>query len=100
MKLILPQASRLNMASLKVDLVNKHGESIKTLTMKGVTTSFDLPSAGAFKIRLSGKTHTGAAFQRTSREIRPQAAIIRTQFDQGLLKVRPAIVTPLRVAID
>lgn len=100
MKLILPQASRLNMASLKVELVNAQGSSLKTLTMNGNTASFDLPSAKSFKIRLTGKTLTGAAFQRTSREIRPQAAIIRTQLDQSLLKIRPAVATPLRIAID
>jgi hypothetical protein len=88
------------MASLKVDLVNEHGASIKSLRLNGDTASFDLPSAKAFKIRLSGKTLDGTAFQRTSHEIKPQIAIIRTQLDQSLLTIRRGITSSFSAAID
>ncbi|KAK3738877.1 hypothetical protein QZH41_014661 [Actinostola sp. cb2023] len=87
-KIVIPQVSRLNMASLKFDLINEHGASVKSLSVKDEAASFELPSANTFKIRLSGKTSSGSAFQRISREeIRPQEAIIRTQIHQSLLTI-------------
>ncbi|XP_031559995.1 hemicentin-1-like [Actinia tenebrosa] len=101
LKLLLPHISSLNMASLKADLVNEHGVSIKDLTFKDDTATFDLPSVRAFRIRLSGKTHDGNAFQRLSREeVKPQTAIIRTQIHQSLLTIKRGVRSSFRAAID
>ncbi|KAK3738880.1 hypothetical protein QZH41_014662 [Actinostola sp. cb2023] len=100
-KIVIPQVSRLNMASLKFDLINEHGASVKSLSVKDEAASFELPSANTFKIRLSGKTHSGSAFQRLSREeIKPQQAIIRTQIHQSLLTIKRGIRSSFRAAID
>ena len=100
-RVLVPQVSRLDMTSLTFDLVNEHGARVKSLTIKDGTATFDLPSAKSFKIRLSGKTSSGSAFQRISREeIRPQEAIIRTQIHQSLLTITRGKRSSFRAAID
>merc|ERR1712212_595710 len=56
-KIIIPHGSKLDKSSLKLDLVNKLGESLRSLSLKDKMATFDLPSVNAFRIRLSGKTH-------------------------------------------
>lgn len=100
MKLLLPHIS-IKRGSLKVDLVNEHGASIKNLAIICDTATFDLPSARAFRIRLSGKTEDGNAFQRlSSEEITPQTAIIRTQIRQSLLTIKRGVLSSFRATID
>jgi len=100
-KIVIPNIARLNKDSLKVDIVDEGGKNLKTLTVKDEMASFDLPSNNPFKIRLSGKTNSGESFQRVSREeIRPQAAIIRTQIHQSLLTVKRGSRSSFRAAID
>ena len=100
-KIVIPNSARLNMGSLKIDLVNGHGASVRSLNVKDEMASFDLPSANAFRIRLSGKTHSGNPFQRmSSEEIKPQEAIIRTQIHQSLLTIKRGSRSSFRAAID
>merc|ERR1719309_791260 len=100
-KIIVPHGSRLDKTSLKVDLVNEHGASLRSLSVKDEMATFDLPSASSFKIRLSGKTHSGNPFQRMSSEdIKPQEAVIRTQIMSSLLTVRRGSKSSFRAAID
>jgi len=100
-KIIIPHGSRLDKSSLKVDLVNGHGASVRSLSVKDEMATFDLPSAKAFRVRLTGKTHSGNPFQRmSSEEIKPQQAIIRTQIMTSLLTVKRGSRSSFRAAID
>jgi len=100
-KIIIPNIARLDSNSLMVDFVNEDGQSIKTLAVMDEMASFDLPTNNPFRIRLSGKTRNGESFQRVSRkEVKPQYAFIRTQFQQDLLTIKRGSRSSFRAAID
>lgn len=70
------------------------------LTLNDSTITFDVPADEAFKIRLTGNTRDGELFMRTSRVIRPQAAIIRAQVLEDMQTVKRGKISYLRALID
>ena len=69
--------------------------------MKDDMATFDLPSPKPFKVRLSGKTHSGNVFQRLSREeVKPSEAIIRTKITSSLLTIKRNVKSSFQAAID
>jgi len=101
MSISIPQESKLDTGSLAFDLLNDRGEQVQSLTHSGYISSFHLPSAKAFRVRMSGKTATGLPFTRLSDdEIKPKYAAIRTKVLSSIFSVRHGVSSPFTAVID
>jgi hypothetical protein len=99
-KIFIAQLSRLDQSSLQFNLVNKDGTNISPLMLNDSTITFDLPADETFKLRLTGNIRDVERFMRTSRVIRPQAAIIRAQILEDLQTIKRGKISYFRALID